>query len=373
MVVMHAAVLPSRGDQAGGDGAGGDGAGDAHTPRRPAVAPRRPVRMIPHKLVVDGRRMRYAISDNHRAHGPEGARSEPVWAVNLHGYFAGGGMYWRESGNLAQALGWRVLNPSLPGFAGSDPLPWERVTIAEIADQVVHLLDHVGAERAVLLGHSMGGAVAVQLADAHPERVLGIVYRDGAATPEWKHRHGVLVKLLSPVLPDMAGVADLLVAAVLDTPDLFIGRRLASTLRGLWPDARRNIRSMGRTLPVASMLMAIDLRTEVGRVVDAGIPILPVWGCFDRIVSPETAREFAELTGIGVVWVPGGHSWMLPRPQGQADVLRHLPRGRAFVADVAARRRRLLAGDASDHPGPSADPGSPVHPGDSWPAIHIVR
>src|SRR3984957_17073187 len=313
----------------------------------PALGERRPVRMIPDKLVIDGRRVRFAMSNNDDAHGPEGLGSEPIWAVNLHGYFAGGGMYWRESSNLAEALGWRVLNPSLPGFAGSDPLPWERVTIKEIADVVGHLLDEVGARRAVLLGHSMGGAVAVQFADAHPERVLGIVYRDGAATPGWKHRRGLLVSLLAPVLPDMAGVADLLVAAVLDTPDLFVGRRLASTLRGLWPDARRNLRSMGRTLPVGSMLMAMDLRPEVERVVADGVPILPVWGCFDRIVSPDTAREFARLTGIDVLWVPGGHSWMLPRPQGQVDILRHLRRGREFVADVAERRESLLAAEAS--------------------------
>jgi pimeloyl-ACP methyl ester carboxylesterase len=323
--------------------------------------------MIPHKLMVDGRRVRYALSDNRTAHGPEGPGSEPVWAVNLHGYFAGGGMYWRESSNLAEALGWRVINPSLPGFAGSDPMPWERVTIGEISAVVGHLLDEVGAKRAVLLGHSMGGAVAVQFADTHPERVLGIVYRDGAATPGWKQRHGVLVSLLAPVLPDMAGVADLLVAAVLDAPDLFIGRRLASTLRGLWPDARRNLRSMGRTLPVGSMLMAMDLRPEVERIVAGGMPILPVWGCFDRIVNPDTAREFAELTGIDIVWVPGGHSWMLPRPQGQVDILRHLRRGRAFVADVMERRRELLAAEGSE----------PVHPpmagGATGPAIHLVR
>jgi len=323
--------------------------------------------MIPHKLTVDGRRVRFAMSDNHRAHGPEGPGSEPVWAVNLHGYFAGGGMYWRESSNLAQALGWRVLNPSLPGFAGSDPLPWERVTIGEIADVVGHLLDHVEAERAVILGHSMGGAVAVQYADAHPERVLGIVYRDGAATPGWKHRRGVIVSLLAPVLPDMAGVADLLLAAIMDTPDLFIGRRLASTLRGLWPDARRNLRSMGRTLPVGSMLMAMDLRPEVQRIVAAGIPVLPVWGCFDRIVSPDTAREFAELTGIDIVWVPGGHSWMLPRPQGQADVLRHLARGREFVADVMDRRRSLLETEATDPARAPALGGGAVGP------MHLLR
>jgi pimeloyl-ACP methyl ester carboxylesterase len=323
--------------------------------------------MIPHMLVVDGRRVRYAMSDNVGAHGPEGPGSEPIWAVNLHGYFAGGGMYWRESSNLAEALGWRVLNPSLPGFAGSDPLPWERVTIGEIANVVGHLLDEVGAQRAVLIGHSMGGAVAVQFADAHPERVLGIIYRDGAATPGWKQRRGMLVSLLAPVLPDMAGVADLLMAAVLDTPDLFIGRRLASTLRGLWPDARRNLRSMGRTLPVGSMLMAMDLRPEVERIVNRGMPILPVWGCFDRIVSPDTAREFAQLTGIDIVWVPGGHSWMLPRPQGQVDILRHLRRGREFVADVIGRRGDLMAADQSESdaaPLPGATTGT---------AIHLVR
>ena len=302
--------------------------------------------MIPGKLTVDGRQLRFAVSGNEGVPGPEGPGSEPVWAVNLHGYFAGGGMYWRESSRLAESLGWRVLNPSLPGFAGSDPLPWERVTIGEISAQVVHLLDHMNVRRAVLLGHSMGGAVAVQVADAHPERVLGIVYRDGAATPGWKNRHSLLVTLLSPVLPDMAGVADLLVAAILDTPDLLIGRRLASTLRGLWPDARRNLRSMGRTLPVGSMLMAIDLRDEVLRVVRGHIPILPVWGCFDRIVSPATATEFATLTGVDVVWVPGGHSWMLPRPRSQADILRYLPRGRTFVEDMLARRRRLLSIEA---------------------------
>ena len=333
---MHAPALPSLRNTEK------DEPDRAQETRRATNGQHQPVRMIPHKITIDGRQLRFAVSDNDTLHGPEGPGSEPVWAVNLHGYFAGGGMYWRESSRLAETLGWRVLNPSLPGFAGSDPLPWERVTIGEISAQVVHLLDQVEARRAILLGHSMGGAVAVQIADIHPERVLGIVYRDGAATPGWKNRRGVLVSVLSPVLPDMAGVADLLVAAILDTPDLLVGRRLASTLRGLWPDARRNLRSMGRTLPVGSMLMAIDMRDEVARVVRRRVPILPVWGCFDRIVSPDTAREFSTLTGVDVVWVPGGHSWMLPRPRSQADILRYLPRGRAFIDAALARRRRLI-------------------------------
>ncbi len=316
----------------------------------------RSVDMVTDVLVREGRRIRFAVSDNIHAHGPAGPGSPPIWAVNIHGYFAGGGMYWRESAHLAETLGWRVVNPSLPGFAGSDPMPWEHVNIREIAEQVVHVLDHVGAGPVVLLGHSMGGAVAIQFADSFPERTLGIIYRDGAATPAWKHRHGLVVSLLAPFAPDIAGVADLLAAVVFDSGDLLVGRRLASTLRGLWPDARRNIRAMGRTLPVGSMLMALDLRREVMAAVDRGIPILPVWGCFDEIANPATAKEFSVLADEEILWVPGGHSWMLPRPQGQGDVLRYLDRGKAFVERMAERQQEFLdAGIGAA--APAAPPG----------------
>ena len=301
--------------------------------------------MVPHRAVVHGRRMRFAVSDNAGVPGPEGPGSPPVWVVNVHGYFAGGGMYWRESSHLAGTFGWRVLNPSLPGFAGSDPLPWEQVNIREITEQLVELLDQLEVDRALLLGHSMGGAVAVQLAATHPERTLGVLYRDGAATPAWRDRTGPVARLLGPLLPDVASVTDLMLAAILDIPDLLIGRRLSSTMRGLWPDARRNLRSMGRTLPVGAMLMAIDMRAEVAQVVASRLPMLAVWGCFDRICNPATAAEFAALTGTPVQWVPGGHSWMLPRPQAQSDILRFLPTGRAFLAEVLERRRGLLALD----------------------------
>src|SRR5271163_3098642 len=98
------------------------------------------IRMLPSSMMIEGRRLRFAVSDNVDAYGPDGPGSPPVWAVNLHGYFAGGGMYWRESIHLAETLGWRVINPNLPGFAGSDPLPWDRVSIRELTNAIVHLL-----------------------------------------------------------------------------------------------------------------------------------------------------------------------------------------------------------------------------------------
>jgi len=64
------------------------------------------------------------------------------------------------------------------------------------------------------------------------------------------------------------------------------------------------------------------------------------------------------------VWVPGGHSWMLPRPQGQGDILRHLRRGREFVAEVLDRRQILLAADGPDEARPhvaDVPDGSHIH------------
>lgn len=305
--------------------------------------------MVPGMIRVDGRRLRFAVSANAAGRPPDGvataSAAAPVWAVNLHGFFAGGEMYWRESDDLANRLEWRVVSPSLPGFAGSQPLPWNQLSARALAGSVATLLDHLGVDRAVLLGHSMGGAVAVAFADAFPDRTLGVIYRDGAATPRWRDRRGLLPAVMAPWAPDLAGPIDLILSAAFDAPDLLLGR-FHHTVAGLIPDVRRNIRSLGRTAPVAALLMTLDLRNEVQRLGRAGdIPILAEWGCFDRIAHSWTAAEFAEHAEVPVHWVPGGHSWMLARPRSQADLLCRLDWGRRFVAEVQERDRHLSAPD----------------------------
>jgi pimeloyl-ACP methyl ester carboxylesterase len=214
------------------------------------------------------------------------------------------------------------------------------MSLAELAEQVHHVLDHVGGGPAVVLGHSMGAAVAVQVAHAHPESTLGLLLRDGVATPAWKVRRGLVPSLLSPISPDVATFVDVWAAMVLDLPDLAVGR-LYSTLRSMLPDIGYSLRTVGRTLPVGGVLMDVDLRPQLGELAADGLPILPVWGCFDRVVGDNAAADLARAARTRVQWVPGGHSWMLARPQGQADLLTHVPSGQAFVAAVTARWRGL--------------------------------
>ena len=78
---------------------------------------------------------------------------------------------WRELGTLGQLAGQglRVLAIDLPGFGRSPAHPLPPV-------EVVHrLLDKLDIDRAVLVGPSMGGRVAMAYAIAHPERLAGLV------------------------------------------------------------------------------------------------------------------------------------------------------------------------------------------------------
>lgn len=296
------------------------------------------VRMVPGTVEVEGRTVHYAVSDNEQ-HGVH----PQVWAVNIHGYFAGGGMYWRESARLAAGLGWRVVNPSLPGFGGSEPLPWDHLSMEGFSRTIAGLLDALGGGPAVVLGHSMGGAVAIRFAHDHPERTLGVVYRDGAATISWKERQGVLAKVLAPLSPDLGAMADLVSAVAADVPDFLLGR-IRSTVRGIVPDARRNLRGVADALPVAAMLFACDLTEEVEHVArDHRLPLFPVWGRSDRITPRHTAEEFSRVSGLETTWVRGGHSWMIARPGTQRSLLLDHPRGRVFTRAVHDRARLARA------------------------------
>jgi pimeloyl-ACP methyl ester carboxylesterase len=94
----------------------------------------------------------------------EGGDGPPV--VLLHGF---GGAAWNFT-ELAELLpGRRLLIPDLPGHGKSDPLP--APSIAGFADVVAGLLD----EPADVLGHSMGGVVALRLAARRPDRVRSLV------------------------------------------------------------------------------------------------------------------------------------------------------------------------------------------------------
>src|SRR5579885_537849 len=87
----------------------------------------------------------------------------------IHGFGGTARNFTLNIGPLAEA-GFRVITPELWGM-GRSAKPRGRYSLDHWVDQLVGLMDGLGIQRAAVMGHSMGGAVAVRLARRHPERV----------------------------------------------------------------------------------------------------------------------------------------------------------------------------------------------------------
>jgi len=104
------------------------------------------------------------VVDDWEASAPSG--DPPV--LLIHGW-GGTGSYWRDTAlKLSETV--RVIVPDLPGTGRSQPVKSAR----DMFDQVktlIDILDTLEIDRVQLVGHSMGGAMAVLLADRCPDRV----------------------------------------------------------------------------------------------------------------------------------------------------------------------------------------------------------
>lgn len=141
--------------------------------------------------------------------------------VALHGW-SDSGACWTPSVPV-WAVGRTMLTVDARGH-GRTPLPDEPFTIAALAADVATVIREVLAGPAVVLGHSMGGLVAEELALAHPELVAALVLED----PSWRRPRDVddrgVPRMLRDVVLAMAGE---------DAEALRSGVRAANPL---WPD-----------------------------------------------------------------------------------------------------------------------------------------
>jgi pimeloyl-ACP methyl ester carboxylesterase len=103
-----------------------------------------------------------------------GAAGDPV-VVLLHG-FPESSHSWRHQLQPLAEAGYHVLVPDQRGYAGSSaPAQIDAYRADHLTGDVCALLDDVGAEQAVIVGHDWGALVAWHMAELHPERCRAIV------------------------------------------------------------------------------------------------------------------------------------------------------------------------------------------------------
>ena len=226
--------------------------------------------------------------------------------VFLHGI---GGDHRAFAGQLEHfAAGARAIAWDMPGYGASPPL--ERMTFAGLAQALLVLLDARGVERAVVVGHSMGGMVAQELVASFPDRVAALVLY--ATTPAFGAAGGVwqrqfLVSRLRP-LDEGKTPADLapgLVAGIVgDEPDPKGVAQAVECMSAIKSDAYR---------AALHCLVTFNRRDSLGGI---RCPTLGLAGERDRVVSPAIVEHMAEaIPGATYRVIPGaGHLANLERP-----------------------------------------------------------
>jgi pimeloyl-ACP methyl ester carboxylesterase len=190
-------------------------------------------------------------------------------------------------------------------------------SIADKAEAVLALLDHMGAARAVVGGHSMGGAIAQTLALSQPARVVGLVLVGTGG------RLRVSQAILEGVARDFPATVGLIVESMFGpqaSPDL---KRLAHK----------------RMLEVDPEVLLGDWRAcnafdVLPRLPEIAAPALVVAGTADTLTPEKYARYLAEhLPRARLCLVPGaGHMVMLEQPAAVAAAVAD------FVREVGQRR-----------------------------------
>lgn len=248
---------------------------------------------------------------------------EPAAVMLLHGQ-PGSGSDWRS---VVQRLptDWSVLAPDRPGYQGN-PRPAGGFTAN--ARFVLSELDDHRLDRAVIVGHSYGGAVALETALLAPSRVRGLV-------------------LVASVGPGCLGGWDRLLAAPVAGPvcavaawwltPWFARARVAQAERRrhrplehhelvnweVWGHARHEHGAMWRTFLTEQRALVHDLDRLVEAIPTVTAPALVLADPADTLVPISTARDLVQLLpNAHLVEVPGiGHHLPRRAPQAVADAI----------------------------------------------------
>jgi 4,5:9,10-diseco-3-hydroxy-5,9,17-trioxoandrosta-1(10),2-diene-4-oate hydrolase len=288
---------------------------------------------------------RFVEIDGLRVNVVEIGEGEPA-IVFVHG-LAGSWQNWLENIPHFAAAGHRVIAFDLPGFGGSDD-PREKVSIPAYGRLVDALLDRLEVGPAVLVGNSMGGFIAAEVAIQYPARVRQLVLVSAAGlTVEYQRHESVLGALRmgrrlivawggfigarSDALARRPRARRMLMRLVVHDADALPAPLIAEQVRGA-----RN----------AGFVDALDALTDYpirARLVEIACPTLIVWGTDDHLVPVRDAAEFARLIpgARKVVWPETGHVPMLERPAAFNALVEE------FVASVGGAGTGSGSADAS--------------------------
>ena len=215
----------------------------------------------------------------------------------------------------------RVIAFDLPGF-GHSPGDAGEVSMHGYAQLLATLLGQLGLDRATLVGNSMGGLIAAEMAASFPDHVERLVLVSPAGISTYRNRLTAgampVVSRLQQVLALGAAwtashadhlttrprMRELVLKGVVAHPDRLPGPLAAEQLRGAGTDG---------FIGALEAILDFDLRPRLPLI---SCPTLIVWGTKDRLISVRDAARFADAIpdARAVIYEDTGHMAMLEQP-----------------------------------------------------------
>ena len=234
----------------------------------------------------------------------------PIPVVFLHGYCEGRWVWQDCLPDPSERF--TFLAYDLPGF-GEAPLLPDPVTIQSVADVVLENIRSVSVEPPVVIGHSMGGYVALALAAAGPAAVagLGLIHSTTQADSEEKklNRDKVARSVLaSGARPFLETFADGLFADPNSPACRVFRSNSAST----------------SALSIAAYAHAMrDRQDRTAMWSGLQLPLLLVAGKYDRLTTPEMMQTIAacNMSAQFHILEHSGHAGMLEEPRQTSEIL----------------------------------------------------
>jgi pimeloyl-ACP methyl ester carboxylesterase len=234
---------------------------------------------------------------------------------------AGNLRYWLDTVERL-AGGYRAIAVDVPGFGGSDRAsrPFD---LLAAGGRVLAAVESIGADRPVLVGHSLGGSIAVRVGLEHPERVAGVVLVGSAGISRQRAwRRHVVVPPMRLALRH-PGTWEQLLTRSARLRRIVFGELFADPA-AVPPDVTRMLvggASQARQIRDSlEATLAFDLRRALPAL---PLPLGLVWGELDETSPLEDAELALRLRPDARLRVlPGvGHMPMLEQPAAFAEAL----------------------------------------------------
>jgi len=206
----------------------------------------------------------------------------------------------------------------LPGFGLSDKPVDTDYTIGEFVKVVAGFMRNAGITQASLVGHSLGGYIAAQLAIEHNDLVDKLVLVDSSGmlngpTPLLQQ---YLDAAMNPSRQAVRAVFEQLVADPIRIPDLLVDGFI---YRINQPGARHAFKSAFDN----SVYTQIGIE-KLKQISESKIPTMIIWGMHDSLIPIKYFRTFQEtmMSSQTVIVEDAGHAPFAEKPAVVSEILR---------------------------------------------------